>query len=126
MLLYMNTKQLAKFLIDGKRNPDDYSFIVISDNIINEGKFKNVNMAQNLMPTPFVSSVFINDGFTEEYQREYFMWINRPENLTTIALIAKAVIKDKRDVILISLLSCLCSPQSCIIICHLFFLLVFS
>lgn len=102
MLFYMNTKQLAKFLIDGKRNPDDYSFIIISDDITTEGKFKNVNMAQHLMPTPRIASLFINDGFSDEYQGEYFMWINRPENLSTIALIIKAVIKDKRDVILIN------------------------
>lgn len=102
MLLHMDIKQLTKFLIDGQRNPDDYAFIVVSDNVYYEGKFKNVNIAPELMPSPYISGIFIDDGNTYEYQQAYYSWLTKPENLARIALLVKAVIKDDKDIILVN------------------------
>lgn len=101
MILYLDTKKLCKFLSD--KNPDEYYYVLISDNVLSDGKFDNVSSMPLLTPPPKVIRHFYNNGLTDEYQASYLAYLgSNIEASMNIATIVKAALVDDYKLILVN------------------------
>ena len=101
MILYLDSKKLCKFLAD--KNPDEYYYVLISDNVLSDGKYDNVSSMPLLTPPPKVIREFYNNGLTNEYQSLYLSYLgSNVEASMNIATIVKAAVVDGYKLILVN------------------------
>lgn len=101
MILYLDSKKLCKFLTD--KNPDEYYYVLISDNVVSDGKYDNVSVMPLLTPPPKVIREFYNNGLTDNYQSLYLSYLgSNVEASMNIATIIKAAIIDGYKIVLIN------------------------
>lgn len=101
MVTRLNSKQLSKFLTKHYINPDEYDFILVSDHIFNDGKFKNVACLPTLIPTPNVNSLYIHDGMTEAYYEAYMKQLSSSLSSPHVAILVNTVIKTNKNIIIV-------------------------
>lgn len=80
----------------------DFQFILISENITTDRRYKNVMPIQALIPPPNIIATFINDGYGKDYKQKYFNYLKKDEINSLVSIIIKAVMGGMKIVLLCS------------------------
>jgi hypothetical protein len=83
-------------------SPNEFQFLLISENITTNKKYKNVMSVRSLIPPPNIISGYIDDGFTKSYQNKYFDFLKKDENNSLVSIIVKAALSNMNIVLLCS------------------------
>jgi hypothetical protein len=97
----MNSEKfISKFLKEF--NPNEFQFVLISENITTAKRYKNVMPIQTLIPPPNVVTTFINEGMTKSYEKKYIEYLERPEINSLVTIIVKAALSGFNMILLCS------------------------
>jgi len=100
-VIRMNSEEfIADFLKEF--NPDDFQFILISENITTKRRYKNVMPIKALIPPPNVAQIFINDGMCKSYESKYFDYLKKKDVEALITIIAKSALSGMNLVLICS------------------------
>lgn len=100
-IIRMNSEKfISKFLKEF--NPNEFQFVLISENITTAKRYKNVMPIQTLIPPPNVVTTFINEGMTKSYEKKYIEYLERPEINSLVTIIVKAALSGFNMILLCS------------------------
>lgn len=83
-------------------DPNKFNFILVSENITSEQRYKNVMVMRKLMPPPDIAAMYINDGFGKSYQKKYLEYLKKDDVNGLVAIIVKAALNGLNIVLLCS------------------------
>lgn len=83
-------------------DPNKFNFILVSENITSEQRYKNVMVMRKLMPPPDIAAMYINDGFGKSYQKKYLEYLKKDDVNGLVAIIIKAALNGLNIVLLCS------------------------
>ena len=78
-----------------------FNFLLVSENIKTENKYKNVYVLKSLIPPPNVLTEFITNGKTDKYVKKYADYLQTSKPATMIAVAVKLAAIENSDVVLI-------------------------
>lgn len=78
-----------------------FNFLLISENIKTEKRYKNVYAIPSLIPPPNIISTFINEGNSKNYVKKYLDYISTPRVEAMITIAVKLAIIDNSNVVLL-------------------------
>ena len=99
-IIRMSSKEFLKSFV---KNEDyrKFNFLLISEDIKNENKYKNVNSIPTLIPPPNIISVFINEGFGDKYVKKYINYLQVPRVEAILTVIVKLAVVENTNVVLL-------------------------
>lgn len=83
-------------------DPNKFNFILVSENITSEQRYKNVMVMRKLMLPPDIAAMYINDGFGKSYQKKYLEYLKKDDVNGLVAIIVKAALNGLNIVLLCS------------------------
>ncbi|MDD3172230.1 MAG: hypothetical protein PHF63_00950 [Herbinix sp.] len=103
-LIMMSSKEFVKKFCQ-KEDPSklkQFQFILISENIRTEGRYKNLDAAKALLPPPHILHEFVENGYSKEYKEKYTEYLNSVELQPIIWAIVKMLIGNNNVVLMCS------------------------
>lgn len=99
-IIRMSSKEFLKSFV---KNEDyrKFNFLLISEDIKNENKYKNVNSIPTLIPPPNIISAFINEGFSDKYIKKYINYLQIPRVEAILTVIVKLAVVENTNVVLL-------------------------
>lgn len=90
---------LDKFI--KKHDYRKFNFLLISENITTDDKYRNVYAGPSLIPPQNIISTFIHEGYTERYVKKYLDYLQTPRVEALITAAVKLAIIDNSNVIMV-------------------------
>jgi len=78
-----------------------FNFLLISENVKTEKKYRNVYAIPSLIPPANVISEFIANGYTNDYVKKYLDYLSTPRVEAMITIMVKLAIVDNSNVIML-------------------------
>lgn len=103
-IIRLNSK---KFIHDFLKefDPNKFQFLLISENITTKGEYSNVYSLPALIPPPYITSVFINEGFSKAYKKGYLEYLQKPEVKSLITIMIQTVVIHDMNLVLLCSMS---------------------
>jgi len=96
----MNSKTfMKKFLRE--YNPDDFQFLLISEDITTSGEHKNVMSIKALIPPINIASIYVNEGMTKEYKKKYLEFLKKDNIKALVTIIVNAAVIHNNNIVLL-------------------------
>lgn len=99
-LIILNSKDFLKSFVK-KFDYKKYSFILVSAEIETKNKYKNVFRIKQLLPPTKAITYMANGNDYETYYAKYVKYLSRPEIEIFLTTIAKLVVVEDTDVVLL-------------------------
>lgn len=100
LIMKMNSKTfINKFLKE--YDPQDFQFLLVSENITSNGEHKNVMGLKALIPPVNIASIFVNEGTSKDYKKKYLDYIKKDNIRSLITIIVNAAVIQNLNVVLI-------------------------
>ena len=99
-IITINEKELVKDFVK-KFNYKKYTFVLLSSDIVTEGKYNNVWPMNKLLPPSKVLVDIIDGAGKKAYKEKYRKYLNMPESLVYVMMILHRVAIDNGDVVLV-------------------------
>lgn len=101
VIIKMDSKKFIKKFLE-EQNPNEFQFILISENITTRDEFKNVKSLPRLLPPPPVAAELVNKDM-KTFKKLYLDYIKIPEIEALISIMVQAaVVNDLKLVLLCS------------------------
>lgn len=93
-----------KFIMNFMKDydPSEFQFILVSENISTEKRYKNVMSVPALIPPPNIIATHINEGYGKEYKKKYLDFLKKGEINSLVSIIVKAALGGMNIVLLCS------------------------
>lgn len=89
---------LDKFIKDNDYKK--FNFLLVSENIKTDKKYKNVYVLNSLIPPPNVISEFIQNGISDRYVKKYADYLQTANPTTMIVVAVKLAVIENSNVVL--------------------------
>jgi len=99
VIIRMDSKKLVKEFLPAVK-PEDFQFILISENITTREEFDNVRAIKRLLPPPHVASLFVNDGF-KAYKKAYLHYLKKDDIEALISILVKVAVVNDLNLVLV-------------------------
>lgn len=100
LIMKMDSKKfINKFLKEF--NPEEFQFLLISENITTNNEHKNVMALPALIPPVNISSIYVNEGFSKEYKKKYLEYLKKENIKALVTIIVNAAVIQNLNVVLL-------------------------
>lgn len=101
VIIKMDSKKFIKKFLE-EQDPNEFQFILISENITTREEFKNVKSLPRLLPPPPVAAEFVSRDM-KAFKKAYLSYLKIPEIEALISIMVQAaVVNDLKLVLLCS------------------------
>lgn len=78
-----------------------FNFLLISEDIKTDKKYKNVFSIPTLIPPPNIISVFVNEGYSDRYIKKYIDYLRIPKVEALLTVMVKLAVVENSNVIML-------------------------